>query len=285
MAEEQTSKTETTSAKKTQTNLYPHLVVENNKKPNRWYAFPLIALMVKLIFLLPVFIELMFLYIFGSFVLVINWFIILFTGKYWNFAYRYFLGVMRLDGKVRLFIWGITDQYPGFTFTTKGIYTLEIAKPEKPNRLLSFPFVGVLLKVILLIPYLIFSEVMDRGSGIAMIISWFAVLFKKRFPESLYEFEKDSLRVSFATSSYLLSLSDTYPSFSISMNHQTVKILLIIAGSILTVWNTASSFMPQEKTPYDVRYDQDSRFDMQYRNDSQNENDYMIPEQEDNKIY
>ena len=228
-------------------NLYPELVVENNKNPNRWYAFPLIGLMVRLVFLLPVFLELLFLGIFSFFVLVTNWFVILFTRNYWNFAYRYFLGVMRLSGKVRLFIWGITDTYPGFSFSTKGIYTLTFTKPEKPSLLLAFPVIGILIRFILLIPYFIFNEVLDRGAGLAMVISWFTVLFKKRFPESLYEFERDSLRVSFAASAYIVGFSDKYPSFAISMNHQTIKILLIIAGAMLFASDFPTNFLQEDK--------------------------------------
>lgn len=231
------------------TNYYPRLVVENNKKPNRWYAFPFIGLLVKIVFLIPVFLEIIALGLFSIIILLITWFVVLFTGNYWDFAYRYFLGVMRLSGKIQLFVWGITDQYPGFTFSTKGIYTLEIVKPTKPNRWFAVPFIGILVRFILLIPYLIFEEVLSRGTGIALIISWFAVLFKKRFPESLYEFERDTLRVSFAASVYILGLSDTYPSFTISMKHQTTKILLLIAGAILFAWDAPFSAIGNEQ-PY-----------------------------------
>jgi len=222
--------------------IYPHLAVENNKKPNRFLAFPLIGIIAKFIILIPVFIEMAVLAFVGFFVLFINWFVISFTGKYWGAAYKFFLGLMRLGTKVELYIYGITDKYPGFTFDTNKILELNIPKPEKPNRWLAIPFVGIAIRAILLIPYSIFVTVLDRGSGIALVISWFAVLFKAKFPESLYEFEKDSIRVSLSASSYLLGLSDKYPSFYISMNHQTVKILLLIAGTILTALNMTNNY-------------------------------------------
>jgi len=217
--------------------IYPQLAIENNKKPNRWLAFPLLGIMVKIVILIPVFIELAILYFVSTIILFINWFIILFTGKYWDSAYSLFIGIMRLETKVRFYLFGITDKYPGFNFETKGILELNIEKPQKPNRWLAIPFIGILIRAILLIPYFIFVDVISRGAGVAMVLSWFVVLFKGIFPESFYEFEKDSLRVDIAYSAYIYGLSDEYPSFSISMNHQSVKIALIIVGAILAVFN------------------------------------------------
>jgi len=238
--------------------VYPHLAVENNKKPNRFLAFPILGIIAKMIILIPVIIELVFLGLAACFVLFINWFVISFTGKYWDAAYRFFLGLMRLGAKMQLYIWGITDKYPGFTFDTNKILELNIPKPEKPNRWLAIPFVGIAVRAVLLVPYFIFNEVMQRGSGVALVISWFTVTFKARFPESLYEFEKDSLRVSLATSSYLIGLSDKYPSFAISMNHQTIKILLIIAGALLTAWRLQGTYAPYtlNDSSYKYQYEQ-----------------------------
>jgi hypothetical protein len=214
--------------------LYPHFVVENNKHPKKLYAFPFLGFIVKIAFILPILLWIFLLGCAALVLLVINWFYVLFTGKYWNTAYKFFLGFLRLNTKVKLFAYGITDKYPGFRMDTKGLFTLEMEKPEKPNRWLSIPLIGICVRFILLIPYLIFSGVLGRGSQLALLISWFAVLFKGRFPESLYEFERDTMRVSMAANMYMIGLSDKYPSFWISMDHQTAKLLLIIAGALMS---------------------------------------------------
>lgn len=222
--------------------IYPHFTVANNKKPNRLYAFPFFGLLVKLIMLLPVMIVMCILSIYAFFIYLANWFYISFTGKYWEYAYKLFLGLMRLSGKMQLFIFGITDTYPGFGLDTKGLFELNIPKPEKINIWLAIPLVGVFVRIILLIPYFIFNDVLQRGAQVAMVFSWFTVTFKSEFPDSLYEFERDSMRVSFASSTYLLGLVDRYPSFSISMNHKNVKIGLIIVGAILALGNMSNSY-------------------------------------------
>ena len=150
-----------------------------------------------------------------------------------------------------MYLFGITDKYPGFKLDTKGLFELDITKPEKPNRWLAIPLLGIFIRFILLIPYLIFRDVLDRGAGVAMFLSWFVILFKGRLPETFYEFERDSIRVSLASSMYMLGLSDKYPSFYISMTHQAAKIGLIIVGSMLSVFNMAGSAMPDDQKTYE----------------------------------
>lgn len=248
----------------TKSTIYPHLVVANNEKPNKLFAFPLIGILIKIILLLPVLLELFLLILVSLFVISINWFVISFTGKYWTSAYTFFLGLMRLGTKIRLYVWGITDKYPGFTFDTKGLFELDIPKPEKPNKWLAIPFVGIAIRAVLLIPYSIFDDVLDRASSIAMVMSWFAVTFKGKFPESLYEFERDSLRVSLASSSYLLGLSDKYPSFSISMTHQTIKLLLIIAGALLVGMNFTGRLDSMKEREHSRNQQFESKYNSEY---------------------
>ena len=214
-------------------NIYPHLVIKNTTNPDKLLAFPLLGIFVKVILLIPVFFVAFFVGVAYFFVWSINSFVILFTGKYWDVAYNLFLKLIIYTTKIKLYYLGLTDTYPGFNFQTKGLFDVHIDKPQKPNRLLAFPVLGFFIRIILLIPYAIFQSVLSNGTVVAWVISWFAVLFKGKYPESLYEFERDSIRVNIAESMYISYLSDEYPSFYMSMNHQTVKILLIIAGAIL----------------------------------------------------
>ena len=219
------------------TKLYPHLVVHTNPHPSKLLAFPFLGLLIKLILLIPVwlwFIVLSLVYLFYWIVLP---FYILFTGKYWNSAYNFTVGLLKLSTKTYLYIGGITDKYPGFKLNDGGIFELKIEKPHAPRRLLSFPLLGFAIRMILMIPYYIFGNVLMYGSYVAVFVSWFIVLFKGKYPESLHEFISDTIRVSNAITAYLTYMSDDYPSFMISMKHQTVKILLIIAGAALMFGN------------------------------------------------
>ena len=227
---------------------YPDLRIERIQNPNRFYAFPFLGGLFKIIILIPVLIELAFLILFWAFVTIINSFVVLFTGKYWNFAYTFALGLVRLLAKISFYFEGLSNKYPGFTFNLTE-FTLDIKKPENPSRFYAIPFLGGLARIILLIPYFIWNQVLSNSAFVGTIASSIPVLFKGYYPESTYELNRDTYRVSLATYSYMAGLSDTYPSFWISFNHKTIKIILLAIGIILTLANIGSNYGDSSFSP------------------------------------
>ncbi|MDO8570608.1 MAG: DUF4389 domain-containing protein [Candidatus Daviesbacteria bacterium] len=233
---------------------YPDLKIDHIQNPNRFFAFPLFGGLVKIIILIPVFIEIAFLMIFLAITAVINSFVVLFTGKYWNFNYSYILGVLRLLAKTGFYFEGLTNKYPGFGFTTLQSvhgFTLDMKKPENPSRFYAIPLLGGLVRIVLLIPYFIWVQVLGNASFLGTVISSFFVLFKGRYPESTYELDRDTLRVSTANYAYMLGFSDTYPSFWISFNHKAIKIILLAFGILYSLNSGVSNFdNSSTKTPF-----------------------------------
>lgn len=216
---------------------YPSYAVAHITNPNRFYAVPLLGGFVKLLMLIPVGIELLFLSIALFFMMFINSFVVLFTGKYWDPAYQLLNGTFQLTAKLYLFFIGLSNKYPGFDLKGNDDFILDITKPEKPNRLFAFPILGGLVRIILLIPFFLYMNILQNGGMVGAVISSFSVLFSARYPESTYEFIRDSQRISFAVSAYMGGLYDAYPSFAISMNHKAIKIILLIIGILLTFSN------------------------------------------------
>jgi len=215
--------------------MYPELIIPNNTHPNKLYAFPVVGLLIKTIMLIPVsIVSLLVGLVYGVFMLITP-FVILFTGKYWNTAYTFSLGYFIYLAKIQLFFAGISDKYPGFNLQTNGIFDIHLPKPASPSRLMAFPILGYVGRFLIMIPYNIYQTVLQYGMYFAIIGSWFGIWSKGKYPESLYEFIRDELRVSLAYWTYMSYLSDTYPSSKISMNHKKVKITLIILGTIFTL--------------------------------------------------
>lgn len=235
----------------TKKQLYPELIIHNNEHPNRLLAFPFLGFFIRLILVIPPCLLNIFLGLWFFILWLILPFVILFTGKYWETAYTFSLNYLRYSTKIGLYIYGLTDKYPGFTLDESGIFTLRYEKPEKPSRLLAFPFLGFLIRLILLIPYAIYIAVLGRGAFVALFCSWFVILFKGRYPESMYEFIRDTFRVSLGSSLYISYLSDTYPSFHISMNHKVVKIILLILGALLLFTSFSA---PHSRQQHDNMY-------------------------------
>lgn len=223
-----------TAAKK---NLYPSIRIDRIKNPNRFYAFFIVGGFVKILILIPVWIELLVLGIAQGILSIINSFVVLFTGKYWKPCYTLSLGLFRMNTKVSYFMAGLTNKYPGFSLDIQDDFDVNMAMPDKPNRLFAIPILGGLARIILLIPFLIYTSVIQYAAMIGAVVASFPVLFKGYYPESLYEINRDNMRVSLASSAYVAGLSDSYPNFWISMNHKTVKIILIILGTLYMLSN------------------------------------------------
>lgn len=221
-------------------NFYPQLAIQLIKNPSKWYAIPLFGGLVKIILLIPVWIELFALGVVNFFILIIGSFVILFTGKYWKVEYEYFLGYMQLQAKTYFYFAGMTNTYPGFSLDAKE-FTLDIPYPEHPNRWFAAPLLGFLARIILLIPFTIYTSVIQTAGNIAIAFSWITVLLFGTYPETTHELVRDGLRLSFATTSYFAGLSDTYPNFWISMKHKTLKIILIIVAVILLLLQYSSN--------------------------------------------
>ncbi len=222
---------------------YPLFETKNIKNPNRWLSFPILGFVFKGIVLIPVFIELVILgIIYFICVILLNPFVILFTGKYWNLAYELNVGVIKLGAKVYYYFAGLTNQYPWFNLEIKDdLISLKIEKPKNPNRVLNFPILGFIVKAIALIPIYLVMRVVSTAAQIAFFFTSFVIFFTARYPESSYEINRDYLRLDFATGMYLTGLSDTYPSMFVSLNHKKIKIFLLILGFIFSFMNITAN--------------------------------------------
>lgn len=238
-------------------NYYPTIQIERNINARKFYAFPIIGFLVKVIFLIPVWIWMILVGV-AAFILaaLINPFVVLVSGKYWRKAYEINLYYLRITAKAGFYFEGLTDKYPGFGNDSLD-FKLEFPYPENPRRFFAIPLLGGLVRLILLIPYLIFSGVIANGANIGVLFSFSRVLSKGQYPESTYEFTRDSMRVALASSAYLFGFSDKYPNFYIDLaNHQTIKIFLIMAG----MWSMSSdvsdlfSKLGSEFNPAEIPY-------------------------------
>src|SRR5579872_5364083 len=221
--------------------VYPEIKIALIKNPNRMWAFPILGGFLKILILIPIFAWIILLGIYDLFIIVINSFIVLFTGKYWDYCYKLNLGIMKLSTKVSFFFAGLTDKYPNFDFNTPD-FTISISMPKKPNRLFAFPIFGFIARVILLIPYAIYLMIIVNAARIGTVISSVPVFLAGKYPEPTYELKVDSARLGLAATSYILGFRDNYPSFQIDLKHKrTFKIVLIILGALVFFGQIARS--------------------------------------------
>lgn len=243
---------------------YPYIHALLPHEPNRVYAIPILGGLIKIFMLIPVWFVLLALTITFGIFSIINSFYVLFTGKYWEEAYKMGIAYMRYHAKIYFFFTGITDKYPGISFTIDDSFTLEMPMPERPNRFFAFPIIGGLTRIILLIPMAVYAAVLQYGALVGVIASSLPVFFSGKYSESTFEFARDYRRVSLGITAYMAGLSDSYPSFKISMNHKPIKILLLIVGTILFISYALHS--GESNSPYDSQYYNEDSFEKHQQN-------------------
>lgn len=236
------------------TQMYPEIKIDRIKNPNRAYAVPLLGFLIKLVIVIPIGVELWFLKMAQWAMAVVNACNIFFRGRYWKMAYTFNLGIMQLEANVSYFLWGLTDVYPGFTLNTTN-YELDMPFNKTPSKLFATPLLGMLFRLVLMLPYLFYRHVLSFAASLAIFVSWILVLVKGTYPETTYEIARDSVRVDMAVNAYFLGMSDTYPSWWISMNHKPLKILLLVLATLFTVLSFDRNWNPlQEKTKMEKSY-------------------------------
>ncbi len=217
----------------TEKSAYPQLSITKIKSPNRAWAFPIFGGLAKIIILIPVFIEVAILMFYVFVLQIFNSFYVLFNKEYWRYCFDITVGTLNLIAKTAFFFSGLSDKHPGFNLKLNGDFDLKFTYPQTPRPFYAIPILGGLVRGVLIIPFAIYTQVITNGARIGTIGSSVLVLLNGKYPDSTYELTTDAVRLSMSELAYFAGISDKYPSFKINMNHQTIKIFLIIVGTIL----------------------------------------------------
>jgi hypothetical protein len=139
---------------------------------------------------------------------VIQWFIIVFTGKrnqgLWNLQQSWLGYYSRVGGYLSL----LYDPYPAFgTDPGNAPVRTEISYEESANRLTNG------LRFLWIIPAVIVAIFVGIASAVVTLISWFVILFTGKQPKGMWDFVLKSVRYTLQLQSYALLMTDEYPKF------------------------------------------------------------------------
>jgi hypothetical protein len=139
---------------------------------------------------------------------VVQWFVILFTGKrnqgMWDLQYAWLGYYSRVYGYVEL----LYDPYPAFGTDPGPVpVTSELSYDEPADRLTNG------LRFIWAIPALFVSLGLAIALGVVVLISWFAIVITGKHPRGMFDFILSALRYILRTQSYVLLMTDTYPRY------------------------------------------------------------------------
>ena len=139
---------------------------------------------------------------------VVQWFIIVFTGKrnqaMWDLQQSYLHYNSRVMGYVDL----LFDEYPAFASSAlPESVRSDISFEEDADRLTTG------LRLIWAIPALIIGIALTIAGGVVLLISWFAIVITGKQSRGMWEFVLKVARFTFQLESYILLMTDTYPRY------------------------------------------------------------------------
>jgi len=146
---------------------------------------------------------------------LVSWFVIVFTGALPEGLANMQVMYMRYSTRTNLFAAFLKEEYPPFSFSTTPADPGDDARvriditPQLANR----NRLTVAFRIILVIPQVIVLIFLFLASFVAVLISFFAVLFTGHWPEGLRDFVIKVTRWGLRVQAYFLLLTDEYPPF------------------------------------------------------------------------
>jgi len=179
------------------------------------WGIPLAGLIVRSILCIPQAVLLAVLGLVLYVIVLLNWIPILFNGRQAAWIYQIAGGYIRLSARVFAYILLITGRYPPFWI--EGEHTVDVTfdEAEPQNRLWGIPVLGVLVRLVVLIPHLFVLALLGILVGILMLFTWVPVLLNGRTSDWVVRWVGGYYRWSLRVSAYAFLLTGRYPPFSL----------------------------------------------------------------------
>ena len=143
------------------------------------------------------------------FVTIVGWFAALFTGRLPDGMHSFLTKYQRYSTHLNAYISLLANPYPAFNGQL-GNYTVDLhVDPPEPQ-----PRWTIFLRIVLAIPALILAWVFSQVRQIIAFLGWFVCLAIGRMPKGMQDLGIYCLRYETQTYSYLLLLTNRYPSLS-----------------------------------------------------------------------
>jgi hypothetical protein len=149
-------------------------------------------------------------------VAVICWCAILFTGELPAGLAGFQCLVIRYSARVYSYVFWLREPYPPFEFTMTGADPrTDPVRVDLQPSLTNRNRLTVGLRLIWIIPAVLFAIVLGIATSVVLLVGFFAVLFTGRWPEGLRRFLVGSGRYFVRLTAYGYLLTDEYPPFAL----------------------------------------------------------------------
>jgi hypothetical protein len=142
------------------------------------------------------------------FAAIASWFATLINGQTPDGLHAFIAQYTRYGTHVAGYFYLVADPYPSFSGNAPYPTDAAIAPPAPQNRW------TVAFRIILAIPVMIVSRILDYLMAIVAFLGWFACLFTGMMPLGMRNLNAWCLRFHLQTWAYIGLLTDRYPSFN-----------------------------------------------------------------------
>jgi hypothetical protein len=144
-------------------------------------------------------------------VVIVAWFVLLFTGRWPLGMYDFVAGSLRYSTRVYGYTCLLTDEYPPFSGDPTITYPvrLNIAAPKPEYSRLK-----VLFRIVLAIPVLIITYAMQIVAQVGAFLAWFAIVVLGRQPKGLQDMIVLGLSYQQRAYTYIALITEDWPPFT-----------------------------------------------------------------------
>jgi hypothetical protein len=140
---------------------------------------------------------------------VVSWFTLLITGQQFQGIRDFCLYYLRWRTRALAYMALLRDEYPPFGDAPYPA-TIHVREPS-PTR----DRAAIALRLLLAVPHLLVVAVLLIAWFVTTVVAWFAILFTRSYPPSLYAFGVSVMQWTLRVEAYLLLLVDDYPPFQL----------------------------------------------------------------------
>jgi hypothetical protein len=144
-------------------------------------------------------------------VVIVAWFVLLFTGRWPLGMYDFVAGSLRYSTRAYGYTLLLTDDYPPFSGDPTLAYpirlNIEAPKPE-------YSRLKVLFRIVLAIPVLIITYAMQIVAQVGAFLAWFAIVVLGRQPKGLQDMIVLGLSYQQRAYTYIALITEDWPPFT-----------------------------------------------------------------------
>ena len=182
---------------------------------NQLWGIPLVGVIVRSILCIPQFVLLAVLGLVMYVIVLVSWIPVLVSGRQATWIYQVAGGYLRLSTRLYAYILLITGRYPPFWIEGEHTVDVILDQTEAQNQLWGIPILGILVRLVLLIPHLVVLTLLGIVVGILMLFTWVPVLLNGRTSGVMVRWVGGYYRWSLRVTAYAMLLTGRYPPFSL----------------------------------------------------------------------